>query len=116
MSCFTVCRTASSSKGRAAVPRARRIFFDQVGDDLGIGLSGKFVAFLGQLLLEREIVFDDAVVHHHNLSRAIAVRMGIFFGGTSVRGPAGVADAIGSLERPLPDDLFQVAQFPLGAP
>ena len=43
------------------------------------------------------------------------MRMGVFFGGTAVRGPARVADAVGAVERLQPDDFFQVAQLALGA-
>jgi hypothetical protein len=41
--------------------------------------------------------------------------MGVFFGGTAVRGPAGVADAIGAVKRLLADDFFQIAQLAFGA-
>ena len=84
-------------------------------DDFGVGLGGELVAFFNQLLLQAEIVFDDAVVHDHDLAGAVAVRMGIFFGGTSVRGPARVADAVGAVERVQADDFFQVAQLAFGA-
>ena len=46
---------------------------------------------------------------------AVAVRVGVFLGGTPVRGPAGVADAVGAVQRLEADDLFQVAQLALGA-
>ena len=39
--------------------------------------------------------------------------MGVFFRGTAVRGPAGVADAVGAIERLEADDFFQVAQLAL---
>ena len=68
-----------------------------MGDDFGIGFGGELVAFFGQLLFQAEIVFDDPVVHDHDLSSAVAVRMGVFFRGTSVRGPARVANAIGAM-------------------
>ena len=37
--------------------------------------------------------------------------MGVFFGRPSVRGPAGVADAVGAFDRRLLQDLFEIAQF-----
>src|SRR5271168_2324771 len=54
-------------------------------------------------------------MHHHDPAGAISVRMGVLFGWPAVRGPAGVADAIGAMQRMLPDHLFQVAQFPWSA-
>src|SRR5947209_2313031 len=53
---------------------------------------------------------------NHNFPGAVAVRMGIFFAGTPVRGPARVANSIGAIEGPEPDDLFQVAQLAFSAP
>src|ERR1700677_3436115 len=41
--------------------------------------------------------------------------MGVFFRGAPVRGPAGVADAIGAVERLEAYRFFQVAQFAFGA-
>ena len=84
-------------------------------DDFRIGLGRELVAFFDQLFLQAEIVLDDAVVHDHDFSRAVAMGMGVFFGGTSVRGPASVADAVGAVERLLPDGFFQVAQLAFGA-
>ena len=42
---------------------------------------------------------------------AIAVGVGVFFGGAAMRGPARVADAVGAFERILADDFFEIAQF-----
>ena len=41
--------------------------------------------------------------------------MRVLFSGPSVRGPAGVADAVGAVQRVQPDGLFQVAKLTLGA-
>ena len=94
---------------------ALEVLLDQVRDDLGVGLGLENVAFVLQLLLERQIVFDDAVVHHHDVALAIAVRVRVLFGGTAVRGPARVADAEGAIHRVHPDGFFQIAQLALGA-
>ena len=48
--------------------------------------------------LSCEIVFDDAVVHDDEGSGAVAVGVGVFFGGAAVGGPAGVADAVGAVD------------------
>ena len=72
---------------------------DEVGDDLGVGFGDELVALGGEFALQVEIVFDDAVVDHDDAAGAVAMRMGILFGGAAVRGPAGVADAEGAVER-----------------
>src|SRR5208282_5001714 len=91
------------------------MFLDQMCDDFSIGFGRERVAFLDQFFLETEIVFDDAIVHHDDLAGAGAVRMSIFFSGTAVRGPTGMADAITAFKRLDADDFFQVAQLALGA-
>ena len=101
---MTAARTASSR-----LPF--EVLLDQVRDDFGVGLGLEDVAFVLQLLLERQVVFDDAVVHHDDVARAIAVRMGVLFGGAAVRGPAGVADAVAAIDRVQADGLFEIAQF-----
>ena len=86
-----------------------------MGDDFGVGLGAELVAFLDQLPLQADVVLDDAVVHDDDLAGAVAMGMGVLFRRTAVRGPAGVADAVGAVERLQADDLFQVAQLALGA-
>lgn len=43
------------------------------------------------------------------------MRMGVFFGRTPVRSPAGVSDPVGSVEGIELDGLFEVAQLAFGA-
>ena len=69
-----------------------------------------------QFLFQGKIVFDDAVMHHHDVAVAIAMRMRVFFGGTPVRGPARVPDAIRASQRLIADGFFQIAQFSGRAP
>src|SRR3954449_2236074 len=52
-------------------------------------------------------------MHDHHSSGAIAMRVSVFFSGAAVGCPAGVANAISSIEGPEADDLFQVAEFAL---
>src|SRR5438874_2163653 len=52
---------------------------------------------------------------YYNLAGAIAMRMGIFLGGAAMGGPAGVANAVGAVERLEANDLFQIAQLAFGA-
>src|ERR1035438_9265128 len=92
------------------------ILLDQVGNDFGVGLGGELVAFGDQLLFQRKIVFDDSIVDDDDLSRAVAMRVGIFLGGAAVGGPAGVSDAVGAVKRLDADHFFEIAQLALGAP
>src|SRR5580658_1971413 len=82
-------------------------------DDFGVSLGREFVAFFDQLFLQAEIVLHDPVVHDHNLAGAVAVRMRVLFRRASMRGPACVADAIGTVQGFLPDHFFQIAQLAL---
>ena len=67
---------------------------DEVRDDLRVGLGDELVALLLELLLQIEVVLDDAVVDDDDLAGAVAVRMGVLLGRPSVRRPARVADAV----------------------
>ena len=84
-------------------------------DDFRIGFGDELVAFGFEFLLQLEIIFDDAVVHDDDLAGAIAMRMGVFFGGAAVRGPARVADAVDAVDRRLADGFFEIAEFAGGA-
>ena len=87
------------------------VFLHQVRDDLGVGLGDELVALQLELVLELQVVLDDAVVDHHDVAGAIAMRMRVLFGGPAVRRPARVADAVGPVHRIHADRVFQVAQF-----
>ena len=84
---------------------------DEVRDDLGVGLGDELVALLLQLLLQIEVVLDDAVVDDDDLAGAVAVRMGVLFGRPAVRRPARVADAVVAGKRIGVDDLLEVRQL-----
>ena len=86
-----------------------------MGDDFGVGFGLEFVAFGDEVLLELEIVFDDAVVDDHEGACAVAVGVGVFFGGAAVGGPAGVADAEGAVDGVGGDDGFEVAELAGGS-
>src|SRR5579864_5491863 len=98
-----------------SVTTLEEIFLHQMGDNLSVGFGGELVAFFDQLALQGKIVLDDAVMHDHDAAGAVAVGMSVLFAGAAVRGPTGVADAIGAVERLGADDLFQVAQLAFGA-
>ena len=71
---------------------------DQVRDDFGVGLRLELVPLRLQLLLQLEVVLDDAVVDDDDAAGAVAVRVGVLLGGPAVRGPAGVADAVQAVD------------------
>jgi hypothetical protein len=58
-----------------------------------------------------QIVFDNAVVDNDDAAGAVAMRVGVLFGGPAMRGPAGVADAERAVQRILAQNLFQVGQL-----
>ncbi len=102
-------------RGTMAIAGFEKVFLDQVSDDFGIGFCREGVALFDQLFLQAEIVLNNAVVYDDDLSRAVAMRMRILFGGTSMGSPTSVADAVGAVERLKTDGLFQVAQLAFGA-
>jgi hypothetical protein len=92
------------------------ILFDQMSDHLGVGLGNEAVAFFDQLALQSQVILDDAVMHHHDVAVAIAMRMGILFGRPSVCRPTRMADAIGPFYRIQTQSLFEVTQLALCPP
>ena len=98
-----------------AIAYGFQVLFNQVGDDFGVGFRAKLVAFLDQFPLQGDIVLNDAVVDDNNLAGAVAMRVSILLSRATVGSPAGVADAVGAVERIETDHLFQVAQLALGA-
>ncbi len=118
-------RTAQALHGKAqgrfereGSARRCRIFlnlFDEVGDDLGVGLGDEDVTLPGEFALEVEVVFDDAVVDDHDAARAVAMGVGVFFRRPAVGSPACVADAEGALHGILAEDFFKVGQLAGGA-
>ncbi len=50
-------------------------------------------------------------MHHHDVAGAVAMGMGVFLGGTPMRGPAGMADPVRTVHRIQAYAVFQVAQF-----
>src|SRR5258706_9234720 len=89
---------------------------DQVRDDLGVRLGLEGVPLGLQALLDRQVVLDDAVVDHHEVARAVGVRVGILVGGPAVGGPARVAEADTALDRLLAQERLQVLDAPGRAP
>src|SRR3989442_15978263 len=85
-----------------------------MSDNLRIGFSDELMVFLPQGVLQLEIVFYDAVMDDDHSASAIAMRVGIFFGRTAVRGPTRVAHAVRAIDRISLQDVFKIAQLALG--
>ena len=79
---------------RILEPVVFHLALDEVRDNLGVGLGDELVPFLLQLLLQVEVVLDDAVVDDDDPAGAVAMRMRVLFGRAAVRRPARVADAV----------------------
>jgi hypothetical protein len=69
--------------------------FDQMGQDLGVGVRFQVVAGQDQLVAELEVILDDPVVDQGQLAGAVDVGVGIGFGGATMGGPPGVTDTCG---------------------
>ena len=70
--------------------------FNQLEQDLGIRIATEGKALLFQLVTQRRSVFDDAVVHHGQLSALRQMGMGIRLVRHPVRRPARVGDTDGA--------------------
>lgn len=64
-----------------------------------------------ELIPEFRKIFDNAVVNNSKRSRAIAMRVRIFFDGESVRCPARVPNADRSFERSRHESLLEGCDF-----
>jgi len=75
----------------AEIDAAAALAMDQVADDFGVGFGFERVAIGAQLLAQRLVVLDDAVVDHGD-SRVRKLWMGVGLAGSSMGGPARVRD------------------------
>jgi hypothetical protein len=73
------------------------------------------MAKVDEFSLQFEIILDNAVVNHDEAASAIAMGMRVFLCRASMRGPTGVANAEGPIERVLTENLFEVDELALGA-
>ena len=86
---------ASLTHGSHQVVRLGIGLFDQMREDLRIGLALKVMAAALQLLAQLGKVLDDAVVDDGNATVAAGVRMSVNDGRLAVGGPTGVTDTAG---------------------
>ena len=92
------------------------VLLDQMRDHLRIGFGDELVAFLNQLMFQSQVIFDNAVMHHHDVAVTIAMRVRVLFGRTAMGRPARMADAVFAVDRAQPQRVFQVAQLALRPP
>ena len=81
--------------------------FDEVSQDLGVGLRPEYVAGRGEPTPKRQVVLHDAVVNQHDLALAIDVGVGVGVGRAPVGRPAGVPQPQRALGRRAIDGLLQ---------
>src|SRR6201999_33652 len=86
-------------------------FFNQMRNHFRVGFCRKFVAFFNQLFLERQVIFNNAVMDDNDFAGAVAMRMRVFFRRAAVRGPARMPDSVGAFHGLETDPLFQIAQL-----
>jgi hypothetical protein len=84
-----------------------------VRDDLGVGVRREAHALRLERLPQRDVVFDDAVVHDGDV--AGGVRMGVVLAGPAVRRPARVADPRRSREGVLGERFVEAGELADGA-
>ena len=60
-------------------------------------------------------IFDDAVMHHYQLTAAVTMGVGVGLGRGPMGGPAGMAEAGAAVGEHLVHHLFQIYQFSFAA-
>ncbi len=81
-----------------------------MSENFGIGFGLKIaVAVLDQLILQRLVIFDDAIVDEGNFAGGVEMRVGILVVHLSVRGPARVADSVAAGGRTLGHEPRQIS-------
>ena len=83
------------------------VIADQVGQHLRVRLRKELIAVPEQPVTEGGVVFDDAIVDQRQFAGLVLMRMGIGVAGQPVRRPAGVADAQGTGDGFLLEQLLQ---------
>src|SRR6185436_19375259 len=91
------------------------MLFDEVGDYFRVGFRNKVMILFSESFFELQVILDDSVVHHDDAAGAVTMRVGIFFGGASVRGPACMAHAVGPVQRLMPQNVFEISQLAFGS-
>src|ERR1700729_2551702 len=84
-------------------------------DDFSVCFGDELVAGGGELFFEGEVVFDEAVVDYDERAGAVAVGVGVLFGGAAVSGPAGMADSEGAVDGGVGEDGLEVDELAGGS-
>ena len=84
---------------------------DEVGDNFGVGFRDEDVALVDEFAFQVEVVFNDSIVDYDDAACAVAMGVGVFFGGAAVGGPAGVADAVGAVEGMVAEDVLEIDEL-----
>ncbi len=82
---------------------------DQMRHNFGVGLGLERVAVFLQLLLQRHVVLNDAVVHQRQRARPMG--MGVLLRRLAVRRPAGMADPDGPAQPRAVQGFLQIRQL-----
>ena len=96
---------------RVFQPVTLRLALDEMGDDFSVGFGLEVVALRLKLTFQLQVVLDNAVVHDDDAAGAIAMRMRVLFRRSPVRRPAGVTDAVQTVDRLRANRTFEVDQL-----
>ncbi len=91
------------------VAEVLELVVQQVGDDFGVGVRGEHIAQALELFAQHFVVFDDAVVHHCQVTGE--VRVGIALARRPMGGPAGVSNAETADQRLAEQRLLQLSDL-----
>ena len=79
-----------------------------MGEDFGIGFGRKLmIAVRDELLFQRLVVLDNAVMHQRDFAASVEMWVGVFIGNLAVRSPASVADSVVTTGRLFVDQFRQ---------
>src|SRR5258708_461898 len=79
--------------------------------NLGIGHGGEAMPSIGELALERQIVFDDAVVNHGDLAGAIRMWVSVGLGRPAMGRPTRVPKAAKASEGLSAEKIVEVGEL-----
>src|SRR4030095_8181237 len=88
-------------------PGTLQVVLDQMGEDLGVGLGLELVTLGQEVLLDLEVILDDAVVDDDQRAGAVGVRMRVLLGRRAVSRPARVSEAERARQRALTEHALE---------
>jgi len=95
---------------------ASEIFFDEVDDDLGVGLGPERVPLRAQFPFQGEVVLDNAVVDDDQAARAVHMGMSVFLARPAVRRPPRMAEAASALHGRFAEAVFELLDLAFDPP